>query len=225
MNRQTYLAALRNALAGLPEEELANVLRYYEEYFDDAGEENEQRAIDELGLPQSVAAQILEDYRELTIPKHDNQQQASAAQSPYDAQNAPRRPRHSVLSAIGLIFLVLLASPFLIAIIATLIGLVIAAIGILISVLIILLAIPLSLLCIGVGFIVFAFMSLGHLPSALATFGAGVMILAIGVMVSIAFIKLCTLIVPPVFRGFINLCRWIFKKIAGLFTRTGGAPR
>ena len=38
MNRADYMAALRRALSVLPEEERANALRYYEEYFDDAGE-------------------------------------------------------------------------------------------------------------------------------------------------------------------------------------------
>lgn len=44
MNRADYMAALRRALSVLPEEERANALRYYEEYFDDAGPENETKA-------------------------------------------------------------------------------------------------------------------------------------------------------------------------------------
>ena len=43
MNRADYMAALRRALSVLPEEERANALRYYEEYFDDAGPENEAK--------------------------------------------------------------------------------------------------------------------------------------------------------------------------------------
>ena len=43
MNRADYMAALRRALSVLPEEERANALRYYEEYFDDAGPENLRR--------------------------------------------------------------------------------------------------------------------------------------------------------------------------------------
>ena len=51
MNRNEYMAALRRALSVLPEEERANALRYYEEYFDDAGPENEQQVISDLGAP------------------------------------------------------------------------------------------------------------------------------------------------------------------------------
>lgn len=43
MNRADYMAALRRALSVLPEEERANALRYYEEYFDDAGRKTRRR--------------------------------------------------------------------------------------------------------------------------------------------------------------------------------------
>ena len=70
MSRNEYMAALRRALSGLPEEERASALRYYEEYFDDAGPENEQKVISELGAPEKIAEQILADYRELTAVPH-----------------------------------------------------------------------------------------------------------------------------------------------------------
>lgn len=72
MNRNEYMAALRRALSVLPEEERASALRYYEEYFDDAGPENEQEVISDLGAPEKVAEQILADYRELTAVPRQN---------------------------------------------------------------------------------------------------------------------------------------------------------
>ena len=91
MNRADYMAALRRALSVLPEEERANALRYYEEYFDDAGPENEAKAIEELGEPAKVAAQILADYRELTAVPHAQplaRYQSAAA----DCAGAARHP-------------------------------------------------------------------------------------------------------------------------------------
>ena len=95
MNRADYMAALRRALSVLPEEERANALRYYEEYFDDAGPENEAKAIEELGEPAKVAAQILADYRELTAVPH--------------AQPIKEKRRWRGISPLLLIVLVLLA--------------------------------------------------------------------------------------------------------------------
>ena len=62
MTKVTYLNQLDRCLSRLPFEERQAALRYYVEYFDDAGVENEQKVLNELGSPQSVAAQILADY-------------------------------------------------------------------------------------------------------------------------------------------------------------------
>ena len=79
MNRADYMAALRRALSVLPEEERANALRYYEEYFDDAGPENEAKAIEELGEPAKVAARILAATAKLTAVPHAQPIKRSAA--------------------------------------------------------------------------------------------------------------------------------------------------
>ena len=59
MTRNEFIAELRGRLAVLPPEERENALQYYEEYFDDAGPENEQAVIQELGSPENVANRIL----------------------------------------------------------------------------------------------------------------------------------------------------------------------
>ncbi len=59
MNRQTYLTILGDALSRLvPERERADSLRYYEEYFDEAGPEREAEVIRELGDPEELARKI-----------------------------------------------------------------------------------------------------------------------------------------------------------------------
>lgn len=62
MNRQEYIRRLQIELISLPKEEMANILVYYNEYFDEAGLENEQEVIKELGHPVKVANQIKADY-------------------------------------------------------------------------------------------------------------------------------------------------------------------
>ena len=64
MNKTQFLKQLRYRLEGrLPEEELADVLSYYEAYFDDS-EEDEEAVAERLGSPASVAEQILKDAGE-----------------------------------------------------------------------------------------------------------------------------------------------------------------
>ena len=55
MNRQEFFRRLEYLLSGLPENERMDALAYYNDYFDDAGVENEQQVIRELGSPEAVA--------------------------------------------------------------------------------------------------------------------------------------------------------------------------
>lgn len=58
MNKEIFLRDLRRFLADIPEDEREQALKYYEDYFEDAGSENEQQVIQELGSPLDVAKQI-----------------------------------------------------------------------------------------------------------------------------------------------------------------------
>ena len=57
MNREQFIAQLARLLQDLPPAE-RQAIRYYQEYFDDAGEENEDAVIQELGSPGKVVASI-----------------------------------------------------------------------------------------------------------------------------------------------------------------------
>lgn len=61
MNREAFLAGLRQQLAGLPREELEERLAFYGEMLDDRLEDGltEEEATASLGTPEEVAAQVL----------------------------------------------------------------------------------------------------------------------------------------------------------------------
>ena len=61
MNRQEYLRILNKELRRLPRADREQALRYYEEYFEEAGPENEQAVMEELGNPIDIANQIIRD--------------------------------------------------------------------------------------------------------------------------------------------------------------------
>ncbi|MDR2133151.1 MAG: DUF1700 domain-containing protein, partial [Clostridiales Family XIII bacterium] len=61
MNRKEFMAELERQLARIDAGERAEALAYYNEYFDEAGPENEARVVEELGSPVRVAAQIKAD--------------------------------------------------------------------------------------------------------------------------------------------------------------------
>ena len=59
MNRREFMEQLRGLLKTLPYGEQEDALQFYEEYFDDAGVDNEQRVIEELESPEAVAQKIM----------------------------------------------------------------------------------------------------------------------------------------------------------------------
>lgn len=61
MNKEEYMKQLKVCLKRLPKEDWDQAVSYYEEYFADAGEENEAKAIEDLGSPQEAADQIIHD--------------------------------------------------------------------------------------------------------------------------------------------------------------------
>lgn len=64
MNKEIFLRDLRRFLADIPEDEREQALNYYEDYFEDAGPENEQKVIEELGSPIDIAKQIMATNQE-----------------------------------------------------------------------------------------------------------------------------------------------------------------
>ena len=58
MNREEYLKRLSFLLKDLPEEEIEDAIAYYEDYFEEAGEDKEEQVIRELGSPEKIAKMI-----------------------------------------------------------------------------------------------------------------------------------------------------------------------
>ncbi len=61
MSKEEYMRQLKERLKRLPKEDFANAVEYFEEYFAEAGEENEGKAIKDLGTVQEAADQIIRD--------------------------------------------------------------------------------------------------------------------------------------------------------------------
>ncbi len=59
MNRREYMNRLESCLTCIEKSERDAALRYYEEYFDDAGPEREAEVIASLGTPEALAREII----------------------------------------------------------------------------------------------------------------------------------------------------------------------
>lgn len=58
MNRIEFMEKLEYLLQDIPDEEKTDALAYYQDYLEEAGDENEEQAIREFGSPERIAAMI-----------------------------------------------------------------------------------------------------------------------------------------------------------------------
>lgn len=63
MSRKEYMEQLDMLLRDIPHTERREALKYYEDYFEDAGEEHETDVIEELGSPEELAKKLREDLK------------------------------------------------------------------------------------------------------------------------------------------------------------------
>ncbi|WP_158584428.1 DUF1700 domain-containing protein [Lachnotalea sp. AF33-28] len=93
MNRNEYLEILDRQLRRLPADDREKAMEYYREYFDEAGPEQEEAAVEELGDPREVARQLITG---LAVKKLDQ----------------PEKSAKKGLSALWVIILAIFAAPF-----------------------------------------------------------------------------------------------------------------
>lgn len=165
MNKATYLRSLRSKLHRLPSHEIDTALIYYEEYFDEAGEENEQQVIEQLGNPSQVAKQILADF------------------AIKDLDSAPPSTKKS-MSTIWLIILAILSAPLSLPLLAVAIALIFSAGLVVLSFVIAIVAIVGGISFGGVAALIAGFFTLtDHWPTALLFMGVGLIITGSGVLI------------------------------------------
>lgn len=133
MNKYEFLSQLRSALSSLPKEEREAAMSYYEEFFSDAGEENEQAVIASLGTPETLAKSII------TENEKDNSETGTENESGrYNGFTPPPTPAQQANRWTGgqlalVIVLAVLASPIWLGLLAGVFGIIVGLIGMIIG--------------------------------------------------------------------------------------------
>ncbi|MGC4019008.1 MAG: hypothetical protein QM793_07130 [Muricomes sp.] len=224
MNRKEFMGRLEQLLSRISAEERAEALQYYTDYFEDAGAENESAVIAKLGSPEKVAATIMADlrnsgkeegeftengYSDARFEKKENLMHRGS----YRNEESPRTSRGLKIALIILIAIVVVptAWPLLIGALGIVIGLVCAAFGIFAGLVIG----AVSLMIVGIViFIAGLTKLLVALPVALLTAGSGLVLFVLGVIATVATVRLCMVVYPAMVRGIITICRWPFHRKA-----------
>lgn len=221
MNAYEYLQALRAALAVLPDDEIDSAMRYYEDYFLDAGDENAAQVIEQLGPPEQVAEAILRDYTGVARrrPERFEEEKAQTVDGvPLGRDGKPltRKKGINPWMLACIVLLALIFGPIAVAVIG---GIIVAAVGLIVGVAACVVAVPAATLIGGGALVLFSFLLWATPASALATLGAGLAVGAVGLLLVLLVIKLCILFVPPIIRGLVALIRWPIEKIRNCLKR------
>lgn len=224
MNKAEYMRELERLLQNIPENERVEALTYYEEYFNDAGEENEQQVIEELGYPAKAAENIKEGLRgsigyqntgtgyQNTGYQHIGTQNVytGTSQAAGDKKDMPTWA--IVLIVIGCI----VASPVILGLAGTVLGAVasavlgllgciagfgVAGVGLIIG----------GICCVIIGFPTFAVNGW----AATVLIGVGLLLLALGVLLIMLTVWLCGWALPTFIRWLVKICKKPFQKKQG----------
>ena len=226
MNRIEFMTELAALLQDVPEEERRDAMKFYNDYFDDAGEENEQQVIAELENPAKVAATIKEDlgsasreqgeytekgfrdsrFENKEMPAGRDYQGRDYQGTGYESYGEQTPPKtNNALKIFGAPVII----PLAVAVIAVLAACGIALLALFLSLIVASAAVVFAGVCV---FIAGVLSLIPEIAVGLALIGTGLILTAIGVVATVASTRLCLIVLPGICRGFIWILRWPFQR-------------
>lgn len=199
MDKREYLAQLASHLKDLANDEFEDAMHYVEEYFDEAGIDNEQRVIDELGSPAKYAAQI----------------KASST-----IKENIREPRRAVKPSSGIktvwyIIAGICALPIALPLLAVVVAFIFAFLAIVFAIIVTIIAITFAAYVSAIPLLISSFPLFAvSVPSGFMALGASIVLLGIAIFV--------TSIVIMIFSHFIP---WVIRVLSNLFNSLKGGRR
>jgi len=173
MNRDQFLHELRTKLKNLPDTEVDSAMSYYEEYFLDAGPENEQSVIAELKSPSAVASKIIGEFA---------------------LSDSPTAPKDSA-KTFWIVVLALLASPIAFPLAITVIALAFSLLVVLLVVPFVFCVTGIALVASGLAAVFFGVWALfTHFGTGIFQIGFGLLCVGVGVLSTLGAIKVFHLI-------------------------------
>lgn len=229
MNRTEFMRQLERLLQSIPEMERQEALQYYNDYFDDAGEENEKEVIDALGNPAKVAENIKRDLygaeaaststiKNPPVKYQDASNQDNNASKPKAEGTFWRRmgAKFDSLPIWGQVLIIIagiLLAPVIIGIVSTIIGAIFGLItgwfsmilGFAITAIVLIVVL---FILVGTGIALIAEAPMG----ALAVAGVGLFCGGLGILFLMLTVAMLGIATPAIFKGIAKLWRKLFGK-------------
>jgi uncharacterized membrane protein len=232
MNKDEFLRQLEVLLSGISQEERTEALAFYRSYFEDAGEANEAKILEELESPQKVADSIIKDLGVQPGEAYSSGAQGASAGAEWNpavqgaAQNASKgvpqgaaqnaaysAPEKDGMPGWAIVLLVITSPVWLVmilVILSALLGIVAALFGIAIAVVAVmgaLLICGVVLFGAGIGTAI-----AGNPAIGIGLMGGGLIVLAIGILAVVLVVWIFGGFLPWALKGIWKLCKKPFNK-------------
>lgn len=211
MSRQEFMERLNRLLSDIPVNERQEALDYYENYFEDAGPENESKIIEELESPEKVAASIKKD---LFGENYGTYGWGSETKQQDKVKEQNAKAQRNIIIAL----IVILTFPIWIGLAGGIFG---AAIGVLAAILgvgaaliacvAVFLIVGCALIGMGIAKIVLGAAALG-----LVVTGIGILMFTLGLLGVIALVWILGKLIPWMITSGTQLCRKVFAGKKGV---------
>lgn len=227
MNRTDFMKELERLLQNISPAEREEALQYYNEYFNDAGEENEQSVIEALGTPAKVAENIKRDlygsgYGEAVFQKSIPNDKALVECQSQNYENKTvenevlveiKNSKLPTWAIVLIIVLCILAAPIILSvasgIIGVLVGIVTAWFGMIFGFGVAAIALIIVMLAMAITGVIIMF---SDFLVGIAVLGGGLLCGGLGLLFLMLTVALAGIATPAICRGIVSLCRMIFKK-------------
>ena len=228
MNRTEFMSALEKRLMPLNAEDREDALRYYDELFDEAGPIDEQKILDDLDDPDTIARQILTDngidpdgrpefmIDEAVRPRQQNTQNGYQQNTQNGQGSFTENLKNDVSNMsdstkiVLVIAIIILTAPLWGGIVGSAFGVLCGLIGIAIG-------LVAAFTAAGVALTVAGFVYLFKIPPiGLCIIGIGLIVLALDILLIFPFVKW-------VFSTLIKFIKWLADTIKGLINKRRSA--
>lgn len=227
MNRADFMTQLESLLQNISPTEREEALQYYNDYFNDAGEENEQEVIEALGNPAKVAENIKKEiygagYGEAAYQKAQAADRAivqyqsmeKQAQEEAKEQNGKKEkkelsPGIIVLLVIGIIMM----SPVILGAAGSVLGILAGLLSAWFGLIVVFGVAAVALILVLFALVLTGLVGLFTEPViGMALIGAGLFCGGLGILFLMLTIAMAGIATPAIFQGLCNLIKRITKK-------------
>lgn len=242
MNRIEFMRQLEVLLAEISQKEREEAIQYYNDYFDDAGIENEAMVVLELGTPEKVADMIQSDllgksteeweFTESGCTNMGNKKNTLMANrlkdekgsyqqgNPYyknpNGYGKNSKPKKDTGEILLIVLILVITSPFWISLAGGVFAVFTAILAVLFALLIAVAVCAIAFIIAGILIFGASIIKLFISPIlGMMMMGIALLLSGFGIFFMIITIWICGSVIPACFRGITNFCSRLFHRRGG----------